>query len=58
MRARNVEAEERRARMLKEKTRRNKKYGQAPARGMGKLKCEICGKPLSKHDIMKLCTGV
>lgn len=43
---------------LRAKTRRNKKYGEAPPRGMGKIKCKMCGKPLSKHDISKMCDGV
>jgi hypothetical protein len=42
---------------LRAKTRRNKKYGQAPSHGMGRIRCEMCGKPLSKHDIIKLCDG-
>lgn len=56
-RDRDAERERDRQARLKAKTRRNKKYGAAPSCGMGRIKCEVCGKPLSKHDIMKLCSG-
>lgn len=56
-RDRDIERDLARQAKLRAKTRRNKKYGAAPPRGMGKIRCEICGKPLSKHSIIKLCDG-
>lgn len=41
----------------RERTRHNKKYGQAPARGRGFIKCEMCGKPLSRHKGFDACNG-